>query len=81
MHRMQRCRGLYIFQMSQNRVCIRSVFEKKIGPYEVCIFVNIGPYEKSAALHNHPGQHQAPTQLPVHGAQIIKSRVVIHPQH
>ena len=26
---MQRCWGLYFFQMSQNRVCIRSVFEKK----------------------------------------------------
>ena len=37
--------------MSQYRVCIRSVFEKIIGPYEVCIFVNIGPYEKMAALH------------------------------
>ena len=36
--------------MSQYRVCIRSVFEKIIGPYEVCIFVNIGPYEKMAAL-------------------------------
>ena len=50
MHRMQYCRGLYFFQMSQNRVCIRSVFKKKIGPYKVCIFVNMGPYEKSAAL-------------------------------
>ena len=36
--------------MSQNRVCIRSVFEKNMGPYEVCIFVNIGPFEKTAAL-------------------------------
>ena len=36
--------------MSQYRVCIRSVFEKIIGPYEVCIFVNIGPYKKMAAL-------------------------------
>ena len=36
--------------MSQYRVCIRSVFEKIIGPYEVCIFVNTGPYEKMAAL-------------------------------
>ena len=26
------------FQMSQNWVCIRSVFEQKIGPYKVCIF-------------------------------------------
>ena len=36
--------------MSQNGVCIRSVFEQKIGPYKVCIFVNMGPYEKLAAL-------------------------------
>ena len=36
--------------MSQNRVCIRSVFEKKMGPYEVCIFVNTGPFEETAAL-------------------------------
>ena len=48
---MQRCRGLYFFQMSKNRVCIRSVFEKIIGPYEVCIFVNIGPFEKTGALY------------------------------
>ena len=27
--------------MSLNGVCIRSVFERKIGPYKVCIFVNI----------------------------------------
>ena len=51
MYWMQRCQGLYFFQMSQNRVCIRSVFEKKIGPYEVCIFVNIGPFEKTGALN------------------------------
>ena len=38
------------FQMSQNGVCIRSVIEQKIGPYKVCIFVNIGPFEKLAAL-------------------------------
>ena len=43
--------GLYFLQMSQNRVCIRSVFEKKMGPYEVCIFVNTGPFEETAALH------------------------------
>ena len=42
--------GLYFFQMSQNRVCIRSVFEKKMGPYEVCIFVNTGPFKETAAL-------------------------------
>ena len=36
--------------MSQNRVCIRSVFEKKMGPYEVCIFVNTGPFEETGAL-------------------------------
>ena len=36
--------------MSQNGVCIRSVFKQKIGPYKVCIFVNMGPYEKLAAL-------------------------------
>ena len=48
--------------MSQYWVCIRSVFEKIIGPYEVCIFVNIGPYEKMAALHevhNSAGRHGA----------------------
>ena len=28
----------------------RSVFTKIIGPYEVCIFVNIGPFEKMGAL-------------------------------
>ena len=39
--------------MSQNGVCIRSVFEQKIGPYKVCIFVNMGPYEKLAALDSH----------------------------
>ena len=37
-------------QMSQNRVFIRSVFEQKIGPYKVCIFVNMGPFGKAAAL-------------------------------
>ena len=37
--------------MSLNGVCIRSVFEQKIGPYKVCIFVNMGPYGKVAALH------------------------------
>ena len=52
MHRMQRCRGLYFFQMSQNRVLIRPVFEgEKIGLYEVCIFVNMGLCEKTAALY------------------------------
>ena len=34
--------------MSLNGVCIRS--EQKIGPYKVCIFVNMGPYGKVAAL-------------------------------
>ena len=44
--------GLYFFQMSQNRVCIRSGFEKKKkGPYEICIFVNTGPFEETATLH------------------------------
>ena len=38
--------------MSLNGVCIRSVFEQKIGPYKVCIFVNMGPYGKVAALDN-----------------------------
>ena len=47
---MQRCQGLYFFQLSQNRVCIRSVFTKIIGPYEVCIFVNIGPFEETGAV-------------------------------
>ena len=37
-------------QMSLNGVCIRSVFEQKIGPYKVCIFVNVGPFGKVAAL-------------------------------
>ena len=32
------------------QVCNRSVYEK-IGPYEVCIFVNIGPFEETGALH------------------------------
>ena len=50
MHQLQRRQGLYIFQMSQNGVCIRSVFEQKIGPYKVCILVNMGPYGKVAAL-------------------------------
>ena len=50
MHKLQDCWGLYFFQMTQNGVCIRSVFEQKIGPYKVCIFVNMGPYEKLAAL-------------------------------
>ena len=53
MHQLQRRRGLYFIQMSQNGVCIRSVFEQKIGPYKVCIFVNTGPCGKVAAL-NHP---------------------------
>ena len=26
------------------------LYLKKIGPYEVCIFVNIGPFEKTGAL-------------------------------
>ena len=30
---------------------IRSVFEQKIGPYKVCIFVNTGPFGKVAALN------------------------------
>ena len=38
------------FKGDKSTVCIRSVFKKKIGPYKVCIFVNMGPYEKSAAL-------------------------------
>ena len=50
MHHIQRRRGLYFFQMSLNGVCIRSVFEQKIGPYKVCIFVNMGPSGKVAAL-------------------------------
>ena len=36
--------------MTQNGVCIRSVFEQKIGPYKVCILVNMGPFERLAAL-------------------------------
>ena len=36
------------------RAKIRSVFEKIIGPYEVCIFVNIGPVEKTGALEKVP---------------------------
>ena len=42
MHQFQCRRGLYFLQMSLNGVCIRSVFEQKIGPYKVCIFVNVG---------------------------------------
>ena len=38
------------FQLSQNWVCIWSVFEKIIGSYEVCISVNIGPFEETGAL-------------------------------
>ena len=34
----------------QNWVCIRSVFEQKIGPYKVCSFVIMGPFVKVAAL-------------------------------
>ena len=51
MHQFQCCRGLYYFQMSLNGVCIRSIFEQKIGPYKVCIFVNVGPCGKVAALN------------------------------
>ena len=51
MHQLQRCRGLYFFQMSQDWVCIRSVFKPKICPYKVCIFFNMGPSGKVAALH------------------------------
>ena len=36
--------------MTQNWVCFRSVFEQKLGPYKVCIFVNMGPFGKVAAL-------------------------------
>ena len=51
MHQIQHRSGLYCFEMCLNEVCIRSVFEQKIGPYKVCIFVNMGPFEKLAALH------------------------------
>ena len=34
--------------MSLNGVCIRSVFEQKIGPYKVCILENMGPFGKVA---------------------------------
>ena len=51
MHQFQCCRGQYYFQMSLNGVCIRSIFEQKIGPYKVCIFVNVGPCGKVAALN------------------------------
>ena len=66
MHQFQRRRGLYFFQMSLNGVCIRSVFEQKIGPYKVCIFVNMGPSGKVAALcfHTIIGK---PCQGVVHG--------------
>ena len=50
MHQFERHRGLYFFQMSLKGVCIRSVFGQKIGPYKVCIFVNMGPSGKVAAL-------------------------------
>ena len=36
--------------MSQYGVCIRSVFEQNIGPYEVCIFVKMGPFGKNTDL-------------------------------
>ena len=39
--------------MSLTGVCIRSVFEQKIGPYKVCILVNMGPLERLAALATH----------------------------
>ena len=50
MHQLQGRRGLFFFQMTQNEFCIRSVFEQKIGPYKVCILVNMGPFGKVAAL-------------------------------
>ena len=55
-HCLQRCTNCrtaevcIFFQMTQNGVCIRSVFEQKIGPYKVCILVNMGPLERLAAL-------------------------------
>ena len=39
------------FQMSQNGVCILSVFEQKMCPYNVCIFVHGGPFGKVAVLN------------------------------
>ena len=36
--------------MSQYGV-YRSEFEQNIGPYEVCIFVNMGPFGKLTALN------------------------------
>ena len=49
MHQFQAGEVCIFFQMRQYGVCIRSVFEQKIGPYKVCIFVNMGPFWKSGS--------------------------------